>query len=385
MRPAAPRLVLCAAAALFTACFLGAAEPVRSAPTRPGASSPATKPASAPKPAATPPKKTAPPAKSAAAKAAPAPSAAASQKVEYIGLKDIASRLGMKAAWNAAKREAVLSDKTRRIELAADSREARINGLRVFLGQPAVMRRGQLEVSRIDFDLCLVPLLKPSLIQRLPPRPRVIAIDPGHGGADQGTQNARLKLKEKEFTLDVSRRLKALLERRGYTVVLTRDVDERVDLQSRAIIANRANADVFVSIHFNALPNDQRTRGTEVFTFAPARQRSTNAWSLGASDDTEDAAAPANRYDAGNAMLAHALHRELLAELGTFDRGKKIGHLGVLRGLNCPGVLVESGFLSNDEEAQLIATPAYRQRIAEALAAGIGDYAALVGSLQTKR
>ncbi|HYD82704.1 MAG TPA: N-acetylmuramoyl-L-alanine amidase, partial [Opitutus sp.] len=153
----------------------------------------------------------------------------------------------------------------------------------------------------------------------------------------------------------------------------------------RAIIANRANADVFVSIHFNALPNDQRTRGTEVFTFAPARQRSTNAWSLGANDDTEQAAAPANRHDAANAMLAHALHRELLEELKTFDRGKKIGHLGVLRGLNCPGVLVESGFLSNDEEARLIATPAYRQRIAEALAEGIGDYAALVGSLQTKR
>ena len=381
MRPAAPRFLLGWVAALLSAVALPAADsPARSAPTRPA---PVTSPAG---------KKTPEPTASKQANAAPkpqaktaAPAVARSPKIEYTGLKEIASRLGLKATWDAATRKAVLSDQTRRLELEADSREARINGLRVFLGFPAALRRGQLEVSRIDFDTCLVPLLKPALIQRVPSRPRVIALDPGHGGVDQGTQNARLGLKEKEFTLDVSRRLKALLERKGYTVVLTRNTDERLDLQSRAIIANRANADVFVSIHFNALPNDQKTRGTEIFTFAPAHQRSTNAWSLGASDDTEHEAAPGNRYDAANAMLAHALHRELLEGLQTFDRGKKIGHLGVLRGLNCPGVLVESGFLSNDEEAKKIATPAYRQDIAEALAAGIADYAAIVATLHAKR
>ena len=378
MRAAAPRHLLGWVAALLIVAGLSGAEgPVRSAPTRPSPAGPQA-------PAAVTLKRDAAPAKP-AAKTVAATAAPRSPKIEYTGLKEIAARLGMKAAWDAGARKAVLADKTRRLELVADSREARINGLRVFLGSPAVLRRGQLEVSRIDLDTCLIPLLKPSLIQRVPPRPRVIALDSGHGGVDQGTQNARLGLKEKEFTLDVSRRLKALLERKGYTVVLTRDADERLDLQSRAIIANRANADVFVSIHFNALPNDQRTRGTEIFTFAPAHQRSTNAWSLGASDDTEHEAAPGNRYDAANAMLAHALHRELLAGLQTFDRGKKIGHLGVLRGLNCPGVLVESGFLSNDEEAKKIATPAYRQDIAEALAAGIADYAALVATLQAKR
>lgn len=375
MRPAAPRLLLGWTAALLTAAWLlGAENAARSAPTRPAS---VAAPAEKKTPASPAPKRDAAPAKPTAAPRSP--------KIEYTALKEVAARLGLKASWDAAARKAVLSDQGRRLELEADSREARINGLRVFLGFPATLRRGQLEVSRIDVDTCLVPLLKPSLIQRVPPRPRVIAVDPGHGGVDQGTQNTRLGLKEKEFTLDVSRRLKALLERKGYTVVLTRQTDERLDLQSRAIIANRANADVFVSIHFNALPNDQKTRGTEIFTFAPAHQRSTNAWSPGASDDTEHDPAPGNRYDAANAMLAHALHRELLAGLQTFDRGKKIGHLGVLRGLNCPGVLVESGFLSNDEEARKIATPAYRQEIAEAIAAGIADYAALVATLQAKR
>ena len=102
-------------------------------------------------------------------------------------------------------------------------------------------------------------------------------------------------------------------------------------------------------------------------------------------DDTESEVAPGNDFDAWNALLAHSIHRELLSGLKTLDRGKKIGHLGVLRGLKCPGVLVESGFLSNDEEAARIATPAYRQEIAVALAAGINGYANQVDALRAKR
>lgn len=371
----APRLVFCAALALLTAVLLPAAEAnPRAAPTRPGATPKAVE-----KPTATP--MTKPP----VAKARAAPPVSRPAKIETVRLDDVAARLGLKASTDASGRKFVLTDRVRRLELEADSREVRIGGLRVFLGHAVAMRKNGLHVSKVDVDTCLVPLLKPALLQRIPTEPQVIALDPGHGGVDQGTQNARLGLKEKTFTLDVSLRLKKLLEARGYKVVLTRDKDERLDLQSRAIIANRAGADLFVSVHFNALPADQKTRGTEVFTFAPQHVRSTNAWGGLQSDDTETAPAPANRHDAASSMLAHALHRELLGQLGTFDRGKKIGHLGALRGLNCPGVLVESGFLSNDEEAKKIATPSYRQQIAVALAAGIEDYASQVRVLGAKR
>jgi N-acetylmuramoyl-L-alanine amidase len=298
---------------------------------------------------------------------------------------EIATKLGLTINWTQPGYKLTLSDATRRLELEADSREVRINGLRVFLGTSVARRGGELHVSTIDYNACLVPLLKPSLAQRRPNRPKVIAIDAGHGGVDQGTENRRLEYKEKTFTLDVAQRLKALLEKDGYKVVLTRTKDVTVDKPMRVILANRANADVFVSIHFNSLQHDNKTRGTEVFTFAPQFQRSTNSWSPLEPDDTEREPSPGNHFDAWNSLLAHSLHRELLSGLKTFDRGKKIAHLGVLRGLDCPGVLVESGFLSNDEEARKIATPAYRQQIALALAAGIEDYADQIDALSSNR
>jgi N-acetylmuramoyl-L-alanine amidase len=300
-------------------------------------------------------------------------------------VSEIATKLGLKLTWQKPSTRAALSDATRQLELEADSREARINGTRVFLGQPVTRRRGELLVSAIDFETCIVPILKPSLVPRRLSPLKVIAIDAGHGGIDQGTENRRLKYKEKTFTLDVSLRLKALLEKQGYKVVLTRAKDVTLDKPMRVVLANRAGADLFVSIHFNSLANDTRTRGAEVFTFAPQYQRSTNSWGVLESDDTERDASPGNKYDAWNSLLAHSVHRELLDRLETFDRGKKIAHLGVLRGLECPGVLVESGFLSNDDEARKIATPAYRQQIAAAVAAGIAVYAEKISAPASKR
>lgn len=314
-----------------------------------------------------------------------ASSAARVAASKTLTLSDVAKKLGLKITWVKPGASATLADAARRLELRADSREVRINGTRVFLGNPVTRGRGELLVNSIDFETCLIPLLKPSLVPRPLSRPKVIVIDPGHGGIDEGTQNRQLKYKEKTFTLDVSLRLQALLEKQGYKVILTRTKDVTLDKPMRVVLANRAKADLFVSIHFNSLANDTRTRGTEVFTFAPQYQRSTNSWGPLEPDDTEREASPGNKYDAWNSLLAHLIHRELLTGLNTLDRGKKIAHLGVLRGLECPGVLVESGFLSSEEEARLIATPAYRQRIAVALAAGINAYADKLGALSGKR
>ena len=327
----------------------------------------------------------APPRATPARPSKPAPSrveSATSSKT--ITLQEVAAKLGLKFSWTQTGVKAVLSDAKRRAEFELESRETSINGLRVFLGTPVTSKSGRLLVSVTDYEGCLVPLLQPSLALGRRPRPKVIAIDAGHGGVDQGTENRRLEFKEKTFTLDVAKRLQGLLEKQGFTVVMTRSSDVTVDKPMRVIIANRASADLFLSIHFNALPNDRKTRGTEVFTFAPQFQRSTNSWSPLEPDDTEREGSLGNRFDAWNALFAHTLHRELLSQLKTFDRGKKIAHLGVLRGLNCPGVLVESGFLSNDEEAKKIATPSYRQEIAAALASGIVAYADQVEALGRK-
>jgi N-acetylmuramoyl-L-alanine amidase len=167
-------------------------------------------------------------------------------------------------------------------------------------------------------------------------------------------------------------------------VVLTRDADTGLELMERAVIANTNHASLFASIHFNAIANDRKTSGVELYTFAPQFQRSTNSWSPGRAADTERDPAPVNRYDHWSVVLAHAIHRRFVTDLRTFDRGKKIAHWGVLRQLNCPGVLIECGFLTSDAEARKIATADYRQKLAAAIAAGIRDYAQVVEGPRTK-
>jgi N-acetylmuramoyl-L-alanine amidase len=116
----------------------------------------------------------------------------------------------------------------------------------------------------------------------------------------------------------------------------------------------------------------------EVFTVAPRAQHAAAWWSLSRKDDPhlEMRDMPVNRFDHWSVVLAQALHRRFVVDLKSFDRGKKLAHWGVLRQLNCPGVLIECGFLTSAAESRKIATPEHRQKIAAALAAGIRDYAA---------
>lgn len=95
-------------------------------------------------------------------------------------------------------------------------------------------------------------------------------------------------------------------------------------------------------------------------------------------DDTEDFASPVNQFDHWSSVLAQAVHGRLIRGLKAFDRGAKLAHWGVLRPLQCPGILVECGFLTSEVEARKIATPSYRQQLAEALAGGVRQYAGLL-------
>lgn len=302
-------------------------------------------------------------------------------QVEYVNLADLAAHLGLKFSWLEKGRKALLAGPGGRAEIEADTRDITVNGLRVFLGEPSADAGGKLYVSRIDAERCLRPALRPGHGVPPLPAPRTIALDPGHGGKDQGTS-----VNEKTYALDVARRAGKLLEAAGYRVVFTRDDDTFIDLAQRAIIANTSRADLFVSIHFNALANRPNISGVEVYTFPPANQHATEWWSTLAKEDPHLATQPepGNRFDHWNVALAEAIHGRFVRDLKTFDRGKKLMHLGVLRGLNCPGMLVECGFLTSEQEARKIATPAYRDALAAALVAGISDYAATLEKLNPK-
>lgn len=335
----------------------------RAVPTRPGAVPPASASAASPRPSA--------------AAALPTKKFGAS---EYVSVVDIAAQLGLRTGSGDRGRKASLVGNGVRAELEKDSREITANGLRVFLGEPVLESGGHLQVSRTDYERALTPLLRPGFAAPPVGAPKIIVLDPGHGGKDNGTS-----ANEKTFALDVARRAKRILETAGYRVVLTRDEDVFLDLPQRSALAVAQGAQLFASIHFNALANDAKTSGMEIFTFAPPNQRSTNSWGPREGGDAEKEPAPVNRFDHWSSVLAHALQRRFIDDLKTFDRGKKLAHWGVLRGLTCPGVLIECGFLTSKEESRKIATAAYRQKIAEAIASGIRDYAATVERARAAR
>lgn len=355
-------------------------EAARATPTRPGSTT-----------------KLAAPAPAKAAMPAPALATATVKKTqpapvlrfpnpEWVDITVAAKRLGLKIAWKVSGREAVLTDKDTRLEVASDRIEVDLDGQRVFLGQALVSRGGDLFITKIDLERCLLPLVRPELIGRTKPRPKTIVIDPGHGGPDKGMVNTRLNFFEKTYTLDTSLRLKKILETRGWKVVLTRSDDRQLkpgkqeDLQRRADIADDVNADVFVSIHFNAVADQvEKVSGLEVYRFTPQHQPPVTR-ALRRLDD--EILNPGNVNDVWNSMLAYTIQRRLLLELKPDDRGFKHDRLAVLRLVSCPAVLIEGGFLSNTAEARRIATAAYRQQLAEAIANGLTAYATQLESLQ---
>lgn len=372
-RPA-PRLLADPAAAMPRAAFLarfrclaglallwpsrlsGAESPPRTPPTRPGAPA-----------AELPPSAARPPVRRIG-------------RVEHVALPDVARALGLQFTTADQGRRATLKGPGVSAAFEAESREATLNGLRLFLGDPVALAGGVLCLSRVDFERSVAPVLQPGFGLEPRPAPKVIVLDAGHGGHDPGRVNAHLKINEKMLTLDVARRARRLLEADGFRVVLTRESDTFIALPQRAAASNLVQADAFVSIHFNALPQDARTTGVEVYTFPPRGQRSANSWGPGAKEDAEQHASPVHRVDGWSALLAHSLHGRLVGDLKAPDRGRKLMHLAVLRPLQAPGVLVECGFLTSEAEARRIATPEYRQQLAAALAAGIRDYARAVGT-----
>ncbi len=314
----------------------------------------------------------------------PAPSAShvTLNGVQYVDAVAFGKRFGLNATWTAPQKRLVLSSRYTRIELEADSRDIRVNGARIFMGEGARYHGRTLRISRIDAERLLTPILRPGAGQRTMRPVKTIVLDAGHGGRDPGMVNKRLKLQEKTLALDVVRRIEKILTRDGYRVVLTRKNDTFVELGERPGLANRLGADVFVSVHFNAVAsNVENVSGTETYTMTPQFQRSAGDNSRGSMDGIAN---PGNENDHWNSLLGYHLHRSLVNDLKTSDRGLKRGRLAVLRLAKCPAVLVEAGFVTNTAEARKIATADYRQKIAEAVAAGVKQYAAAVERSRAK-
>jgi N-acetylmuramoyl-L-alanine amidase len=290
--------------------------------------------------------------------------------VDYVSAASFAAGLGLKSTWTVPQKTLVLESEWTRLELNHDSREVRLNGIRLLLGDGTVMHRGELMLSRTDERAFLGPILSPRKAPGLVPTVRTVVIDAGHGGKDTGTSNKKLDLHEKGFALELARELKRLLEAAGFNVIMTRDSDTFIPLPDRPAIANKRRADLFVSVHFNAIGNAS-IAGAETYVLTPRGQRSTGAENRSPSDNE---LLPGHAHDPWSAILGHRVHRRVIGDMGSFDRGLKRARFVVLRELDCPGILVEGGYLSNDAEARRIASPEWRARLAKAIAGGIIEY-----------
>jgi N-acetylmuramoyl-L-alanine amidase len=174
-----------------------------------------------------------------------------------------------------------------------------------------------------------------------------VVIDPGHGGPDPGAVGIG-GLRETDVVLDVSLQVAQLLQQRGVQVLLTRTSEVDVDLPPRVALANRSGADLFVSLHANALSLDRPdVNGIETFYFQGGRS-----------------------YE-----LALSIQRQLVAvSPGTPDRGARPGRFFVIRRTVMPSVLTEIGFVTGEIDAPRLADARFRQRLAVAIANGILSY-----------
>ncbi|MEB1810190.1 MAG: SH3 domain-containing protein [Bacillaceae bacterium] len=168
---------------------------------------------------------------------------------------------------------------------------------------------------------------------------RTIVIDPGHGGSDPGAVGNGLR--EKDITLRVSLELQKKLEAAGAKVVMTRTTDSFVSVNKRFEIANASNGHSFVSIHTNSLSNSQ-AHGTETF------------WNR-------------SHQHADSQKLAQVAQKHLVQQLHTRDRGVKEGSFAVVRYTRIPSILVELGFITNPNDANMMKQDRFYEDASEAL------------------
>jgi N-acetylmuramoyl-L-alanine amidase len=255
------------------------------------------------------------------------------------------------------------------IVFTLNSRLALIDGVNQWLGFPIATEGAKVLVSRLDLVKTIEPSLRPELIGGLNPVDTVV-LDPGHGGHDKGA--VCVFGNEKDFALDVCLRARQLLQASGLKVLMTRSDDTFIPLEERPVLANSTPNSIFVAVHFNDATSD--ASGFEIFSITPRGEPSTADNTLSLRDLSEE---PGNVTDVPSLALSESIYHSLLGNIPQVDRGVKHARFAVIRLAQVPAVLIEGGFVSSSTEARQIATPAYRQELAEAIVTGIVGFKTL--------
>ena len=270
-----------------------------------------------------------------------------------VPLRFLSENLGFNVQWNNAARQASVSNGS------VQDPQKRVNQT----NKPAAQPKPQVKKPNT------APANKPSVavqdkgsnqieVPRRVEKPKngkpTVVIDPGHGGKDSGAIGVDRSM-EKTWALKTAQRVEGLLRQQGYQVIMTRTRDEYIQLAERARIANDANADIFLSIHFNS-GGSEKPRGVEVL------YASENNVSL--------------KKQAGDQRrLANEVLKSVLKETGMSSRGvKNRPELAVLRLTKMNAALVEGGFMSNPDEMDIIKSDAYLDKLARGIVNGIVNF-----------
>lgn len=190
------------------------------------------------------------------------------------------------------------------------------------------------------------------ILEANPKELKTVVIDPGHGGYDAGSVGINGTI-EKNATLSISLKLGAILEKKGFNVVYTRESDKvtwpsdnKKDLAARAAIANEVSADIFISIHLNTFHMEE-VRGTETYY---------------------------NKVSIEGKKIAELIQKQIVNDVKLKDRGAQPGNFSVLKKVTAPAVLIELGYISNRSEESLLNSISYQNKISGAIADGIYTY-----------
>lgn len=266
-----------------------------------------------------------------------------------------------------------------------------------FVLKPAGPYGHRLVIDLYDVKSAEEEKAKSEAVARTPPpvqarpaaRERIVAIDAGHGGEDPGAMGRRYRTREKDVTLAIARELARLVAREpGMRPVLIRDGDYYVDLKSRYVKAWRHRADVFVSIHADAVPGRQ-ANGSSVYVLSEKGASSVMARVLADKENAADLIGGVSLSDKDD-MLAQVLldlthnktkqdSQELAEDVLAELRGVGPVHMhrvaqagfAVLKSPDIPSVLVETAFISNPSEEKKLRTPAFQQQLASGIFRGI--------------
>ncbi len=222
------------------------------------------------------------------------------------------------------------------------------------------------------------------------PSSKIIVVDAGHGGKDPGAIGYK-KYREKIVVMQIAKKLRYMLKKRGYRVHLTRSNDKFIKLKHRTSFANKKNADIFVSIHANSVPRKSSKKAYGIETFFLSPSRSSRASKVAAKENSKYISDMKyynkNEYlsllNRGRIVQSHKLaidiQRGVLGSLRTRysnvkDSGVREGPFWVLVGAQMPSILVEVGFISNPAEAKRLVNSNYQNLFADGLADGIDNY-----------